>query len=129
VIIEAHGLTQKFGDFVAVDHVSMRIEGGEIFGFLGAYGCGKSTTMKMPRARQELSSVDFTTIDYAAPLMPTTQEKAGSALANPITRPENPKRSPRFRTWGDAHLPSTLNGALSGGTMSRQISWVYHRRG
>jgi ribosome-dependent ATPase len=47
VIIEAHGLTQKFGDFVAVDHVDMRIERGEIFGFLGANGCGKSTTMKM----------------------------------------------------------------------------------
>jgi ribosome-dependent ATPase len=47
VIIEAHDLTQQFGDFVAVDHVSMRIERGEIFGFLGANGCGKSTTMKM----------------------------------------------------------------------------------
>jgi ribosome-dependent ATPase len=47
VIIESEGLTQQFGDFVAVDHVSMRIERGEIFGFLGANGCGKSTTMKM----------------------------------------------------------------------------------
>jgi ribosome-dependent ATPase len=47
VIIETHGLTQQFGDFVAVDHVSFRIERGEIFGFLGANGCGKSTTMKM----------------------------------------------------------------------------------
>ena len=47
VIIESHDLTQRFGDFVAVDHVSMRIERGEIFGFLGANGCGKSTTMKM----------------------------------------------------------------------------------
>ena len=47
VIIEAHGLTQQFGDFVAVDHVDMQIERGEIFGFLGANGCGKSTTMKM----------------------------------------------------------------------------------
>jgi ribosome-dependent ATPase len=47
VIIEARGLTQRFGDFVAVDHVSFRIEQGEIFGFLGANGCGKSTTMKM----------------------------------------------------------------------------------
>src|SRR5437763_1524131 len=42
VIIEAHDLTQQFGDFVAVDHVSMQIERGEIFGFLGANGCGKS---------------------------------------------------------------------------------------
>jgi ribosome-dependent ATPase len=47
VVIEAHGLTQRFGKFVAVDHVSFRIERGEIYGFLGANGCGKSTTMKM----------------------------------------------------------------------------------
>ena len=45
--IEAEGLTRRFGDFVAVDHVSMCIERGEIFGFLGSNGCGKSTTMKM----------------------------------------------------------------------------------
>jgi ribosome-dependent ATPase len=45
--IEAHGLTQKFGDFVAVNHVDFRIERGEIFGFLGSNGCGKTTTMKM----------------------------------------------------------------------------------
>ncbi len=47
VVIEAHGLTQRFGTFTAVDHVSFRIERGEIYGFLGANGCGKSTTMKM----------------------------------------------------------------------------------
>jgi len=45
--IEAHGLTQKFGSFTAVDHVNFRIERGEIFGFLGSNGCGKTTTMKM----------------------------------------------------------------------------------
>jgi ribosome-dependent ATPase len=45
--IEAEGLTQRFGKFTAVDHVSFRIEPGEIFGFLGSNGCGKSTTMKM----------------------------------------------------------------------------------
>ena len=46
-VIEAQGLTMRFGDFVAVDDVSFRIETGEIFGFLGSNGCGKSTTMKM----------------------------------------------------------------------------------
>jgi ribosome-dependent ATPase len=45
--IEADGLTRRFGDFVAVDHVSFRIGRGEIFGFLGSNGCGKTTTMKM----------------------------------------------------------------------------------
>jgi len=47
IAIDAHGLTRRFGDFVAVDHVTLSIERGEIFGFLGSNGCGKSTTMKM----------------------------------------------------------------------------------
>ncbi|CAG9230686.1 ribosome-associated ATPase [Paraburkholderia tropica] len=47
IAIEAKDLTMRFGDFVAVDHVSFRIQRGEIFGFLGSNGCGKSTTMKM----------------------------------------------------------------------------------
>lgn len=45
--IEAKGLTMRFGDFTAVDHVDFQIRRGEIFGFLGSNGCGKSTTMKM----------------------------------------------------------------------------------
>ncbi len=45
--IEAHDLTKRFGDFVAVDRVSFSIARGEIFGFLGSNGCGKTTTMKM----------------------------------------------------------------------------------
>ncbi len=45
--IEADGLTQRFGDFTAVDNVSFKIAKGEIFGFLGSNGCGKTTTMKM----------------------------------------------------------------------------------
>jgi ribosome-dependent ATPase len=47
IAIEAHGLTQRFGAFTAVDRVTLSIERGEIFGFLGSNGCGKSTTMKM----------------------------------------------------------------------------------
>lgn len=47
IVIESHGLTKKFGDFVAVNNVNLRVKRGEIFGFLGSNGCGKSTTMKM----------------------------------------------------------------------------------
>jgi ribosome-dependent ATPase len=46
-VITARGLTRLFGDFTAVDHVSFTIERGEIFGFVGSNGCGKTTTMKM----------------------------------------------------------------------------------
>src|SRR5262245_44532430 len=47
IAIDAKDLTKRFGDFTAVDHVTLSIERGEIFGFLGSNGCGKSTTMKM----------------------------------------------------------------------------------
>lgn len=47
VAISARNLSRKFGDFVAVDNVSFEIRQGEIFGFLGSNGCGKTTTMKM----------------------------------------------------------------------------------
>ncbi len=45
--IVARQLTRRFGDFTAVDRVSFEIQAGEIFGFLGSNGCGKTTTMKM----------------------------------------------------------------------------------
>ncbi len=47
IAISAQNLTRRFGDFTAVDHVSFEIPKGEIFGFLGSNGCGKTTTMKM----------------------------------------------------------------------------------
>ena len=46
-VIVARDLTRRFGDFAAVDRVSFTIERGEIFGFVGSNGCGKTTTMKM----------------------------------------------------------------------------------
>ncbi|MDD5749001.1 MAG: ATP-binding cassette domain-containing protein [Actinomycetota bacterium] len=46
-VIEVEGLTKKFGDLTAVDHISFEIQKGEIFGFLGPNGAGKSTTVKM----------------------------------------------------------------------------------
>src|ERR1043166_4950481 len=45
--IAVDGLTKKFGDFIAVNEISFEVEKGEIFGFLGANGAGKTTAMKM----------------------------------------------------------------------------------
>ncbi len=47
LIIQISGLTKKFGDFTAVDHISFEVEAGEIFGFLGANGAGKTTAIRM----------------------------------------------------------------------------------
>jgi ABC-2 type transport system ATP-binding protein len=47
IVIQADKLTKRFGDFTAVDHVSFEISRGEIFGFLGANGAGKTTAMRM----------------------------------------------------------------------------------
>ena len=45
--IQADKLTKRFGDFTAVDHISFEVSKGEIFGFLGANGAGKTTAMRM----------------------------------------------------------------------------------
>ncbi len=47
IVISCNKLTKKFGDFVAVDQISFDVSKGEIFGFLGANGAGKTTAMRM----------------------------------------------------------------------------------
>ncbi len=46
-VIEVQNLTKRFGSFTAVDHISFAVERGEIFGFLGANGAGKTTAMRI----------------------------------------------------------------------------------
>ena len=46
-VIEAHELTRRFGNFTAVDRISLQVAAGEIFGFLGANGAGKTTAMRI----------------------------------------------------------------------------------
>ena len=47
VVIEAKNLTRRFGHFTAVDHISFRMQAGEVIGYLGPNGSGKTTTIRM----------------------------------------------------------------------------------
>lgn len=47
IVIKAEGLTKRFGNFTATDHITFEVRKGEIFGFLGANGAGKTTAMRM----------------------------------------------------------------------------------
>ena len=69
-IIKLDGLTKKYGDFTAVDRLSLTIERGEIFGLLGPNGAGKTTTILMLLGLSEPTSgkVEVCGIDYLLPL-------------------------------------------------------------
>jgi ABC-2 type transport system ATP-binding protein len=63
-VIKTHELTKKFGQFVAVDGISFDVMKGEIFGFLGANGAGKTTAMRMLCGLSLPSSGDATVAGY-----------------------------------------------------------------
>src|SRR4030066_637794 len=46
-VILAHNLSKRFGDFTAVDHISFQVRAGEVVGYLGPNGSGKTTTIRM----------------------------------------------------------------------------------
>jgi lipooligosaccharide transport system ATP-binding protein len=62
-MVEAHGLTKRFGDFVAVDGVDFTISQGESFGFLGPNGAGKTSTMRMISCISPLSGGTLRVLD------------------------------------------------------------------
>lgn len=87
--VEAHDLTRMFGDFTAVDHISFSAERGEVFGFLGANGAGKTTAIKMLTG-----------------LLAPTSGRASTAGHDVTTEPEQVKRkigymSQRFALYDD----------------------------
>lgn len=63
-VIFAEKLTKQFGNFTAVDHISFSVKRGEIFGFLGANGAGKTTAMRMLCGLSRPSSGGATVAGY-----------------------------------------------------------------
>ena len=63
IVMEAKGLTKRFGDFTANDHIDMRLHGGEIVGLLGANGAGKTTFIKMLLGLYPIDEGELTLLD------------------------------------------------------------------
>ncbi|MBK9331752.1 MAG: ABC transporter ATP-binding protein [Ignavibacteria bacterium] len=120
--IEVKNLTKKFGDFISVNDISFDVYKGEIFGFLGANGAGKSTTIKM----------------LCGILEPTS----GDALVSGFSidkDPENVKKnigymSQKFSLYGDLTVNENLNFfggiyGLEGSILEKRKDWALNISG
>jgi ABC-2 type transport system ATP-binding protein len=95
--VHIENLTKRFGDFVAVDNISVDVKRGEIFGFLGPNGAGKSTTIRI-----------------LCGLLPPTSGKASVAGFDVATQPEQVKRhigymSQKFSLYDDLAVEENIN--------------------
>ncbi|MDI6807936.1 MAG: ABC transporter ATP-binding protein [Candidatus Eisenbacteria bacterium] len=120
--IEAENLTRKFGRFTAVDNISFNVEVGQIFGFLGANGAGKSTTIRM-----------------LCGLLNSTSGTARVAGYDINTNPEEVKRnigymSQRFSLYEDLTVRENITFfggvyGLSGDQIKERAEWVLEMAG
>lgn len=120
--IEVKNLTKKFGKFTSVDDISFEVKEGEVFGFLGANGAGKSTTIKM----------------LCAILEPTTGDAmvAGYSISK---EPDNVKRnigymSQKFSLYTDLTIEENINFfasvyGLNGEKLDERKKWVLKTAG
>jgi len=115
--IEVKDLTRKFGKFTAVDHVSFRVEKGEVFGFLGANGAGKSTTIKMLCGILEPTSGDALVAGFSVMNEPDKVKKSIGYM------------SQRFSLYNDLTVEENINFfggvyGLNGDELQERKKWV-----
>ena len=120
--IVADGLTKRFGEFVAVDHVSFAVGTGEIFGFLGPNGAGKTTTIKMLTGLQRPT-------DGHASVAGVDPARDTAALRTRIGY-----MSQKFSLYGDLTVAenialfASLYG-VTGETLKQRTSWTLRMAG
>jgi len=115
--IEVKDLTRKFGKFTAVDHVSFTVEKGEVFGFLGANGAGKSTTIKMLCGILEPTSGDALVAGFSVMNEPDKVKKSIGYM------------SQRFSLYNDLTVEENINFfggvyGLNGDELQERKKWV-----
>ncbi|MFO7445533.1 MAG: ABC transporter ATP-binding protein [Ignavibacteriaceae bacterium] len=115
--IEVNNLTKKFGSFTAVDNVSFNVKKGEIFGFLGANGAGKSTTIRMLCGILEPSSGDALVGGFSVKKQPDKVKQNIGYM------------SQRFSLYNDLTVEENINFfggvyGLSGNELTDRKNWV-----
>lgn len=110
-IIEAQGLTRMFGDFVAVDAISFDVEAGEILGFLGANGAGKTTAIKMLTGLLSPTSGDATVAGFDVYTQPEKIKKSIGYMSQRFSLYEDLTVAENIRFYGGIY-----------GLSARQIS-------
>lgn len=115
--IEVKNLTKKFGDFISVNDISFDVYKGEIFGFLGANGAGKSTTIKMLCGILEPTSGDAFVSGYSIERDPESVKKNIGYM------------SQKFSLYGDLTINENLNFfggiyGLEGGLLEKRKDWA-----
>ena len=115
--IEVNNLTKKFGSFTAVDNVSFNVKKGEVFGFLGANGAGKSTTIRMLIGILEPTTGDATVGGYSI----KTQSD--------LVKTQIGYMSQRFSLYNDLTVEENINFfggvyGLNGIVLKERMKWV-----
>jgi len=119
ISIAADGLTKRFGNFTAVDHVSFKIRRGEIFGFLGSNGCGKTTTMRMLTGL--LPATEGSAELFGKPISGDNQEVRKNlgymtqlfSLYNELTVRQNLRLYARLYGIAEAEVESRVNAMIA----------------
>lgn len=115
--IEVKNLTKKFGNFISVDNISFNVKQGEVFGFLGANGAGKSTTIRMLCGILEPSAGDAMVGGYSIKLQPD------------MVKTQIGYMSQRFSLYNDLTVEENINffGGIYGlynNELERRKKWV-----
>jgi ABC-2 type transport system ATP-binding protein len=113
--IETMELTKTYGTIVAVDHLNLQVERGEIFGFLGPNGAGKTTTMRMLLGLVRPTSGTARVLDMSITSdLPAILARTGSIIENPTFYPylsgrDNLRLVARLTEMPDASIPAILD--------------------
>ena len=108
-VIEVEGLTKRFGNFTAVDHISFQVHRGEIFGFLGANGAGKTTAMRMLTGLSRPTGGKACVAGFDVASQPEEVKKNIGYMSQKFSLYED------LKVWGGpCHAPPVLGADLPG---------------